>query len=387
MKKDLLLKISNYSYFLMMFFLPISLLLDNIFLIIMFLSIIFNKKKAINNNNVLYYLLAFFLFTLVNGFLNNSFLVEKSNYIKLLPFIFIPFCLDNIENKIKLKGFVFLIIGIIIIQLNSVYGIINYYYFTEGKKYALKNYSKINEILNYERPYLGFFSALSIVICFYYYSINKNKILSTIISFFSLLLIIVISARLAIVIVFFTSLVVIFKKLNKKNFIKTLIIFLGIIFLIFMSNSSLNDRFSEIKKDARVITWKGASVTFFKNAKFIFGTGSEENTRSNLLEYYKNYDGFISKDEKNRFINKNYNTHNQYINELLRGGVIGLLLLLIPQVILLYSSFKKNNILELMFLVSIFSFCLVENILDRQVGVYLYALLLSLTNIPYKVNK
>ena len=186
---------------------------------------------------------------------------------------------------------------------------------------------------------------------------------------------------------FFTFLIAFFKNFKRKNIIKTLFVLLGVVFLMLISNSSLIDRFSQVGNDARIVTWKGASNIFLNNSNYVFGSGSEQSTRDNLLEHYKNYNGFISDAEKNRFITKNYNTHNQYINELLRGGVIGLLLLIIPQIILLYTNLKKNNTLSLMFLIAIISFCLVENILDRQVGVYLYALLLSLTNITLKIKK
>jgi len=385
MKKDILLIISNYSYFLMMFFLPISLLLDNIFLCILLLSIILQSKKAIKNN-VLYFLIFFYIYTMFNGLINNFFLVEQQNYIKLLPLILIPFCLQNIDYKIKLKGLFFLAIGILVIQINSVYGIINYYYFTDGKKYALNNYSKINEILNYERPYLGFFSLINIIICFFYFSILKKKIFSSIVAFFSIFLIIVISARLAFIVLFLLLIIAFLKKMDIKNIAKIVFFSIGVGVLLFVSNNSLKDRFSQLGKDARVITWKGASEIFHKNANYFFGSGSEENTREKLLEYYKSREGYVSLDEKNRFINNNYNTHNQYINEILKGGLLGLLLFIIPQLVLLYNNFKKNNSWALMFLVSIMSFCFVENILNRQVGVYLYAIVLSLTSITFKLE-
>ena len=381
MRKQLLLKASNYSYFLMMFFLPISLILDNIFLGIMFLSIVFSLNKLVISR-VFYYLFILFIFTVLNSILNNCFFIESENIIRLLPLIFVPFCLGNLENNTKRKGLVFLFIAIVIIQLNAFYGVINYYYFTEGKKYALKNYSKINEILNYERPYLGFFSAINIILCYYYFKLNnKRRWLNIALAIFSLVLIVIISARLAIIVVFFTSLILIFMRLNKKYIIMATLFFIGV---IFFSNSSLGERFKLISKDARVVIWKGASVIFSKNPKYIFGSGSEQNTRANLLEHYKNYEGFDSTAEQNRFISKNYNTHNQYINELLRGGLVGLLLLIIPQAILLYKSVSKKNVLSLMFLISIMSFSLVENILARQIGVYLFALLLSLSRISYK---
>jgi len=381
MRKPFLLKISSYSYFLMMFSLPLSLILDNIFLGIMFLSIVFNNKK-LTRSRVFYYYLLFLLFTVMNSILNNSFFIEIENIFRLLPIILIPLCLENIEKNTRIKGLLFLSIAIVIIQLNAIYGIINYYYFTEGKKYALKNYSKINEILNYERPYLGFFSALNIILSYYFYKLKNNRSwLNISLAIFSLVLIVLISARLAIIIVFLTGLLVILFRLNKKNIMKITLLFIGVIVLIFYSNHSLRERFNLISKDARVVTWKGASVIFFKNSNYIFGSGSEQDTRVNLLEYYKNYDGFNGEAEKNRFISKNYNTHNQYINELLRGGLIGFILLIIPQILILYKSVSKKNILALMFLVSIMSFSLTENILARQIGVYLFALLISLSSI------
>lgn len=385
MKKDISLRISNYSYFLMMLFLPLSLLFDNIFLIILFITTIFGIKKE-RNYNVIYCLILFFVFTFLNGILHVGFALEQENYIKLLPFLILPFCIENLDNAIKMKGLFFLFIGIIVIQVNSVYGILNYYYFSEGKKYALKNYSKVNEILNYERPYLGFFSSLNIIICYYFFSIKRKRVLSVIISIFSLVLIIVISARLAIIVVFLSGIIVLIKDFSKKKIIIALLLFASIISFIFISKSSLTERFNQIGKDARVVTWVGAIQSFQNDEKYVFGSGSQKKTRIDLLEYYKNHKGFISLDEKNRFITKNYNTHNQYINELLRGGVLGLLILLIPQLFLLYLNFQRGNTLAVLFLTSIISFCLVENVLDRQVGVYLYVLLLSFSNIYKKLE-
>ena len=105
------------------------------------------------------------------------------------------------------------------------------------------------------------------------------------------------------------------------------------------------------------------------------------------LEHYKNYENFKSIDEKNRFVTKNYNTHNQYLNELLRGGIVGFLLLLTPQIVLLYYSFKTGNTSSILFMISVICFCFVENILDRQLGVYLYAIFLSFSNILIRVNE
>ena len=393
MKKIFLSKITDYSYFLMMFFLPISLLLDNVFLAIMFLSVVFEKKHKITNKLVFYALLAFFIFTVLNGLFKTSFNIEKENYIRILPFLLIPFCLLNIENKIKIKGLYFLSIGIIIIQMNAIFGVVDYYYFTEGKKYALKNYSKVNEILNYERPYLGFFSALNIIICYNLFALNKTRLfrgLSLFLILISISLIVLISARLAIIVTILIGVIIVLNRFNAKNVFFLICILITIISFSFLTNSSLKERFIQINNDARLITWKGAKASFDKTGKNIFGSGSQENTRNDLLNYYKNYDDYQSVDEKNRFILKNYNTHSQYINELLRGGIVGFLIFFLPQILLLYYNFKKNNIFGLLLLVSIICFSLVENILDRQVGVYLYTIIFSILNITnnesFKIN-
>jgi O-antigen ligase len=376
-------KTAKYSYLLLMFFLPISLLLGNIFLVILFLSILLQKGKKIFNNPIIISLVVFFLFILINGLTSTNFNVEQNNYKILIPLLLIPFSLLNLDNETRVEGLLFLFFGILIIQIHSVYGILDYYYFTEGKKYSLRNYSKINEILNYERPYLGYFSVINIIISYYLFKEKKKKVVAIIAILASLLLIVVISARLSIITTLFLFIIIAFIELNKKN---KLIAFCGLIILLLafhFNKSTLKDRFSQINKDARMVIWNGALISFNNTNNKITGSGSQVNTRKELLEHYKANDSFETIDEKNRFITKNYNTHNQYLNEVLRGGVLGLLIFVFPQILILYFNFrKKHSILGFLFLLSIMCFCLVENILDRQIGVYLYAIILSF----YSVN-
>ncbi|MBL4643585.1 MAG: O-antigen ligase family protein [Flavobacteriaceae bacterium] len=371
-------KTANYSYYLLMFFLPISLLLGNIFLSFLFLSILLQKGRKTFNNGVIISLAVFFLFILINGLSSTNFGVEQNNYKKIIPLILIPFSIINLEKKTRLKGLLFLFFGVLIIQLNSVAGIIDYYYFSEGKKYALKNYSKINEIINYERPYLGYFSVVNIIISYYLFKEKNKKILAIIATIFSLFLILIISARLSIITILFLIIITVFIESNKRNRLIALSGLIVLSLLFYFNNSSLKHRFSQINKDARVVIWKGALNSFTNTENKITGSGSQVNTRKELLDHYKMNDSFESVDEKNRFITKNYNTHNQYLNEILRGGIIGLVIFVFPQLLNLYSNFRKeNSILGLLFLLSILCFCLVENILDRQIGVYLYAFILS----------
>jgi O-antigen ligase len=387
MNKQIIIKLSNYSYFLMMFFLPISLLMGNVFLGILFLSILFQKRKIEFNKTVIFSLLIFFLFTLINGLLKVDYSIEQNNYIKLLPILLLPYSLGSMSKEIRIKGLVFLFFGVLFIQIHSIIGVIDYYYFTEGKKYALKNYSKINEILHYERPYLGYFSVLNIIISYHFFKKYNKKLLAVLITLFSLLLIFIISARLAIIIALIVGLIILFVEFNKKKRIISFSVLLMTIFVFMYSDSPLKHRLNQINNDARVVIWTGAVESLKKTDRFFFGSGSQTNTRENLLNYYKAHESFTSEDEKNRFITKNYNVHNQYLNEILRGGIFGLIIFIIPQILLLFRNlFNESSTLELLFLISIICFCFVENILDRQVGVYLYAILLSFSSMFNKEN-
>ena len=78
-------------------------------------------------------------------------------------------------------------------------------------------------------------------------------------------------------------------------------------------------------------------------------------------------------------LKKKYNTHNQFLSELIRGGVLGLFLFIFPIIIAIKENIKKKNIINISILVSIVLFLLVENLLERQIGVYLLAIVLTIT--------
>ena len=58
--------------------------------------------------------------------------------------------------------------------------------------------------------------------------------------------------------------------------------------------------------------------------------------------------------------------------------LLTLIIFTFPQLFNLFWGFKRvDKTFNLLLLISILSFCMVENILERQIGVYLYALILS----------
>ncbi|MNT32789.1 hypothetical protein D3C72_1686870 [compost metagenome] len=73
------------------------------------------------------------------------------------------------------------------------------------------------------------------------------------------------------------------------------------------------------------------------------------------------------------FQTRNYNSHNSFIEFYLIGGIIGLLVFLSFFVYLIYNyriSFPDFGIILALFL-----FCFVENIMQRQVGCYMFSII------------
>ena len=369
------------------FFLPWWLLVQNIVLISLTLLPPYRIKKE-QFKLIKKGFLLFIVYTIFNSLFNNTIGVEKENLLKILPLVFIPFVFNKLKTKVIYDGLLFLFIGIILAQLYSIYGVFDYQYFYEGKKYELTNYTKLNSILGFERPYLGYFSALNIILSYFFFKRTKKWIFS-IGGILSLGTIFYVSARLALIlsIIFLTT--ILLNEIKSKKKIVTLILggLVTVGIFLFAFNSSIKKRFSLIKKDSRTVIWSGTLKELNTSKDFIFGNGSLVKTRNNLYSFYRTYDKFENIDVKNRFVKKKYNTHNQFLSELIRGGVLGLFLFIFPIIIAIKENIKKKNIINISILVSIVLFLLVENLLERQIGVYLLALVLTITTFKDKLLK
>ena len=239
-----------------MFFLPISTFVDNLFLVLLvFLSFFSERRlyplKYIGLNSLLF----FFMYVFMVGLITLNF--ETKEYIKLLPLVIIPYALTYLRKEIIINGILFLMAAVVIKQIISIYGIIEYYYFTEGKKVALRSYAGINEILGFERPYLGFFSALNVIIAYYFFK-EKRVWVFILICFLSTLVVTLISARLGIIIILISLFCILISKINRV--LKYIVLSISLITLILFTqtNNPLKNRFQQIKYDTRLIVWDGA---------------------------------------------------------------------------------------------------------------------------------
>lgn len=73
-----------------------------------------------------------------------------------------------------------------------------------------------------------------------------------------------------------------------------------------------------------------------------------------------------------------YNTHNQYFQVILSGGLLASLFFLASLIVPLYIAYKKSDYLLFSLTILIMACCVTENVLNRQDGIIFYSLFNSL---------
>lgn len=132
--------------------------------------------------------------------------------------------------------------------------------------------------------------------------------------------------------------------------------------LFFMKNKA-DIEYAEIKKTIQL-----CAIELAPRAGFIgFGIGDGK------AELIACYDG-----KNNVLKNNSYNSHNQYLGIYLNVGFIGLIAFAVHYFTLLFLGLNKKNHLGTSMLILLAVFMLAENILEREQGVYYFALFLGI---------
>lgn len=131
------------------------------------------------------------------------------------------------------------------------------------------------------------------------------------------------------------------------------------------------------QKTNRLYIWK-TSIEILQSNFFIgIGTGDMDDELSK--EYGKINKSYFSKNPSN--------THNQYLDYLIRYGVIGFLIIFIGFVFYFQNAISTNNEIYLAFLIIVCLCCLTENILNRQFGIVFFFFFNSLFLFGSNKNK
>jgi O-antigen ligase len=382
----------DYLFCLLIIILPYSIKFPNILIVILSLFLIFDFKEyskidfKILKKTTLITLYILILYWLSKGFLSNT--ISENKYSLYVIILIVPILFLKIRNSDRILFAI--IISVFILSLRSIYGLIIHY--SANNELLPFEGDIVNAILGMERPYLGFFSVIAIII-----SIElslkhaKYKYILLAYSVYIGLFISVISARISgLTILFLIILYLVFY--IKMSFKKKTLLFLVLglsIFIVILSNKNLRERlfitnnyeesFAKVKlHEPRVIIWGCANeIMNSPNFNHILGLKSEKEL-DNLYAFC--YDEKLeNKHRANFFITSKLNSHNQFIGTYLTSGMIGLFLMLtffISQIIICRANYIKTFMV-----IALFFFFMVEVVLLRQLGAYFFIIVICIINI------
>ncbi len=380
---------------LLIFSIPFSKAIPNIILVIIFFIYVidFNKIKALGLGISCRILATLFFFLILKSILFGFFIEDFSYYVFYLIIIFCSMLFLRINNFKILK--IVMLISIKLSVIISILKIATYYF--SYKHLPFNDGWAVNQILVLERPYAGFFSLIAIVLSFdLYKNSNKFKILYLLSFILSTIFIFIISARISILSLIIVFIVYLFFYL--KSFMEHKVILVvgvsSILVITLLLNKNLTRRFFlnkditttyQIAKSSepRVIIWNCAyKITQSENFNSLIGLSSHNEVKLKLTDCYGKSIDNVSK--RKWFLSNQFNTHNQFIHFYLIGGILSFILFII---FVIYSFYViRSNFYGLSLMIVITLFLLVENLFQRQFGIYTFILSYCIYFSPKKLK-
>lgn len=361
-----------------------------IVLALLFPFVIKKDLKSIIVNKELLWLLGFCLIIIIEALFYDR--LEDIKFISKLFLLFTYLILSQplvIKNNMN-KVFYSFLFGVLCVLVSSITLIIkehsnaNDFDFSVGKK--------INSLLLGDRPYIGFCYTIAFFVGLYLSKYSKKKVEKRLMIAFSGILLIFlyyISARTSLLSILIVGFISIFFFVNKKVKLGALVItlLLGISIIFFNKNfkERLTSGFKQqnfsleksIKLEPRYHIWGCVKFIMENNSVTYFGYGFLQ-TQEMLNSCYQNNYKFLNQSHKKWVVYKSYNTHNQYLNFYLSTGLLGFLYFVL--ICCLFSFKYKSNFFSLSLIISMLLFFTFENVLTRQMGVQLCAIVVIFSN-------
>ena len=376
-------KIYQFSLFGLIVSLSFSSALPNLFLGLSLVLFIFKLIKKEFNFTVFRPIIAF-SFLLCYLFLKQlvvtDFNFEDANIVSRFLIVLILPIIIPVESKNKTA--VAIVTAAILAMFIALFNTLSY--FLIHKNVPFENGEIVNKLLVIDRPYLGFLSLIAIVICFYLIKqFPKYKIVLGIISFALFVFIVFIVARLSLLSAILIGFIYLLFYSDFSIFKKSIVL-LSIISLICLLLFSYKNLFNRVFTnttverlklyDPRVDIWDCAyRISQDQNFNPIIGAKSHQVVSDQLVDCYKTKNG---NDLRRRqwFIDTRFNTHNQFIDFYLVGGVVGLLLF----IYFLFEMIRgaRNNFYSFSLVIALVLFLFFENVFQRQLGCFLIAIIL-----------
>jgi O-antigen ligase len=246
-----------------------------------------------------------------------------------------------------------------------------------------------SETTNIHLPYLGLLFVFSIFIGLFFVIKKKSKFFIRILIILGCLILIIsiltFSARTSLLTIIIIGLFVIYSKI-KSIFIKITLSSILIAFSLFLVfNTPIKKRVEELMNTklelpSAKLNDKSSLVNFRYGIYYCALNVLEENIilgvgKNNIFEEMNTCYETFTYSNFDDFKNRDYNTHNQYLDIIISYGIFGLLILFTS---LFFGWFTTENELYRIFLAIFFLALLTENVLDRQLGVVFFSFFNSL---------
>ncbi|WP_067146649.1 O-antigen ligase family protein [Pseudotamlana agarivorans] len=290
--------------------------------------------------------------------------------------------LDRKEIKKLMLSFLF---GVFVLFISSLVLIVKGYLLDDNFNIAVGD---VNSFLLGDRPYMGFMYLIGIFTSFFLVTVTKNKPLRYLLFLFSFSLVLFlffISARASMLSLFIAILTAIFYIKDRRIKLITIGSFTAICFTMLYFNNNFKERltlgFKEdnvtlnkiLRFEPRYYIWNCVyKITTNSSPKFT-GLGFE-NTQEKLNSCFLAGENFNNQEHKQWFLDKKFNTHNQYFNFYLGSGIIGLISMLFFSFTTLIDN--RHSLFAFVINLSMLLFFVFENVLTRQMGVVLCAIVL-----------
>lgn len=380
---------ASYALAISMFFLPLNLKLNNLFLVLFFILFVFegNFNSKLNELKINYKKLiptTTLFFIIVFGYTYSTYTNNAFSQIeRMLPLFLLP--LFFVSNPYKLykhidKYFFGLVLGCILSALIT-WGWLTFEFFFKKNGWNLFSwkYSKNNLIVNLGQhtPYISMFIFISIgFIISKLESKIKNKNILRTACVVLIVFLIQLSSRTAII--YFLGASIIYLAIKKYFSVLVVLLLLILAFFSFLVSQE-NNYYKKIlvdeiglsgidKIDSRFERWNNSYELFYENP--IFGVGSGDVEVYRLLKYRKNGDMDAYKEK--------YNAHNQLLEFLSSQGLIGGFTYLLTFAYIIYLSLRSKNKFYLFTIIGIFICCLTESMFRRSWGVICFSFVYGL---------
>tara|TARA_R100001530_G_scaffold136371_1_gene116797 strand:+ start:3669 stop:4889 length:1221 start_codon:yes stop_codon:yes gene_type:complete len=374
----------------LVFFIPLSSALTNIMLIPagIFFLVYYSPKEWFSNfpKPIKIFFFSIGLMWILSIF-KGSFLLDINIYSRYLVVILVCLLSSKIQKEIVIENFY--LSSLILVTCISTFKIVEKK--MENPDLLFDNGLFIDQVLWESRPLAAFMLVLGIFICLRRISIkSKPNLLFIFLAVCLLFFCNYISARLslmlAIILIFYFTFFK-FQISKKTKLILLTSLFIGLpIMLLF--NKSLIERtpfnrefeFEKIydiarDREPRYVIWNCVAILLTNQSNFYFGISSYEQYRQDLVKCYE--ETIVNREEKKAYyMESRFNSHNQFLDFWLNGGLIPFLLLLLLYITVFFSK-KMPSTAKLMYLL-FFCFFLFENVLYRQMGCYLFGIFATL---------